>query len=85
MIIPLPFASLPNSLDPQTTKDGTPYGPMRYKEIVKECYYISHNINTSYNEALKISPSERELLIKMIAEDIKKQKEQIEKNLKNKN
>ena len=31
------FASGPSFLDPQQSKDGSAYGPKRYKELVKEC------------------------------------------------
>ena len=34
----LPFVSPQNFLDPQTDKNGKPYGPVRYKEIAKEKY-----------------------------------------------
>ena len=36
------FASGPNFLDPQLSNDGTPYGPKRYKEIVKETALYHH-------------------------------------------
>lgn len=74
-----PFASQVNFLDPQLTNDGKPYGPYRYKEIIRECYYISKTINTSYNDLLKITPIERQYLLSFIVEDINKEKEMIEK------
>ena len=55
-------------LDPLTYKDGTPYGPQRYKEIVKECWYISDQTNTSYADVLDLSYQERAYLIECIAE-----------------
>ena len=62
-------------------KDGKeiPYGPWRYKRIVEECYYISHQINTSYTDILKISPREREYMLEFLSEELKKQKESLEK------
>jgi hypothetical protein len=69
------YPSQGSFLDPQLTKDGKPYGPWRYKEIVKERYLISKNINTSYNEVGKITPVERKYLIEFLAEEIKKSKE----------
>lgn len=60
-------------LDPQTSKDGKPYGPARYKEIVKECWYISDQTNTSYADVLDLSYQERLFLIECIND---KQKEQ---------
>ena len=55
-----------NFLDPQTYKDGTPYGPKRYKEIVKECWYISDQLHTSYSDILDLSYQERIYLIECI-------------------
>ena len=57
-----------SSLDPQTTNNGQPYGPIRYKEIVKECWYISDNLNTSYTDVLNLSFQERVYLIECINE-----------------
>lgn len=55
-------------LDPRLSEDGTPYGPKRYKDIVKECWYVSDNTNTSYTDVLDISYLERMYLIKLIGE-----------------
>lgn len=60
------FASGPSFLDPQISKDGKAYGPKRYKEIVKECWYISDNLNTSYTDVLDLSFQERFYLIECI-------------------
>ncbi len=65
-----PFASGPSFLDPQISKDGKPFGPKRYKEIVKECWYISDHTNTSYTDVLDISFQERVYLIECINEKI---------------
>ena len=56
----------PNFLDPPISKDGKPYGPKRFKEIVEECWYISDNLNTSYTDVLDISFQERLYLIECI-------------------
>jgi hypothetical protein len=56
----------PSFLDPQLSKDGKPYGPKRFKEIVKECWYISDNLNTSYTDVLDLSFQERFYLIECI-------------------
>lgn len=72
------YPSQGSFLDPQTTKDGKPYGPVRYKEIVKERYLISKNINTSYNELGQITPAERKYLMEFIIEEIKKSNEIME-------
>jgi hypothetical protein len=62
------FASGPSFLDPQISKDGTPYGPKRYKEIVKECWYVSDNLNTSYTDVLNLAYQDRVYLIDCINE-----------------
>lgn len=49
----------PSFLDPQTSKDGRPYGPKRYKELVQECWYISDNLNTSYTDVLDLAYIDR--------------------------
>ena len=62
----LSFALGPSFLDPQTSNDGSPYGPKRFKEIVKECWYISDNLHTSYTDVLDLSYIERVYLIENI-------------------
>lgn|GEM_PF-2564011 len=69
------FASHLNFLDPQLTNDGKPYGPYRYKQIVKECYLISKNVNTSYIDVMKMTPQERNYLLEFIAEEIQRKQE----------
>ena len=74
------FVLGPNFLDPPLSKDGSPYGPKRYKEIVKECWYISDNTNTSYTDVLDISFQERVYLVECInnkQEETKKALEEI--------
>jgi hypothetical protein len=65
---PRSFASGPSFLDPQLSNDGTPYGPKRYKEIVKECWYVSDNLNTSYTDVLNLAYQDRIYLIDCINE-----------------
>lgn len=72
------FPSQGSFLDPQLTKDGKPYGPVRFKEIVRERYLISKNLNTSYNEIGQITPTERQYLIEFIAEEIKMSKKYLD-------
>lgn len=60
-------------MDPVLTSDGRPYGPIRFKEIVKERYLISKTINTSYNEIGEITPLERKYIAEFIIEEIKAQ------------
>ena len=73
------FASGPNFLDPLKTKDGQPYGPARYKQIVKECYLISRSIHTSYNDLMEITPTERTDLLQFMAEEARRSEEETEK------
>lgn len=75
-----PFASQLSFLDPQKTKDGKPYGPERFKQIVKERYLISKHTNSSYFDTGSITPTERDLLLQFISEDLQKTKEAIEKS-----
>ena len=62
----LSFASGPSFLDPQTSNDGSPYGPKHFKELVKECWYISDSLHTSYADVLDLSYAERVYLIEFI-------------------
>jgi len=57
------------------TSDGKPYGPARYKEIVKERYIISKNCHTSYVEIGKISPLERSYIMQLLIEELEKTKQ----------
>lgn len=72
-------------MDPQKTNDGKPYGPYRYKQIVKERYFISKHSNTSYVDTADITPAERTYLLEFISNDIKKQNEIIDKYKKERN
>jgi hypothetical protein len=65
------------------TDNGKPYGPWRYKQIVKESYVITKNTNTPYSDVLSMTPAEREYFIEFLAEDFKKQQEQMEQAKKN--
>lgn len=68
-----------NFLDPRLTSDGKPYGPIRYEEIVEECYAISKRIHTSYNDLKQITPLERTYLLQFIRRDIERENELREK------
>lgn len=67
-----------NFLDPLLTSDGKPYGPERFKQLVKEKYIISKNTNTSFVDVGKIIPAERDLIISFIIEDLEMNKRAIE-------
>ena len=79
MKLSLHFVSTAHFLDPILTKDGKPYGPARYKEIVKECFYISKNINTSYTDLMNITPLERRFMVEFLVDEAKKTQEIIDK------
>lgn len=76
------FASGPSFLDPQTSSDGTPYGPKRFKELVRECWYISDQTHTSYADVLDLSVAERIYLIRFINEKIENTNRALEENNK---
>jgi hypothetical protein len=57
------------------TSDGRPYGPVRFEQIVEECYTISSRIHTSYTDLVKISPLERTYLLKFIKRDLERENE----------
>lgn len=65
-------------MDPPKTKDGRDYGPIRFKEIVKERYLIAKNCHTSYLDVGKITPVERRYLIEFITDEARKTKEFLE-------
>lgn len=56
------------------TDDGKPYGPIRYKDIVRERYLISKHSNTSYDDTKSITPMERSYILEFIIEDLERQK-----------
>ena len=68
-----------NSLDPQKTNDGKPYGPIKYKEIVKERWLIAKNSNISYSDTGDMTPTERYYILEFISDEIKKTNEALEK------
>ena len=65
----------PSFLDPQTTSNGKPYGPYRYKQIIKECYIIAKNCNTPYTSLMDITPTEKNELLNLIIEENEKSQE----------
>ncbi len=69
-------------MDPAMTEDGKPYGPFRYKEIVKERYIISKYCNTSYTDLANVTPTERNYLLEFATEECDKAKE-IAEEMKN--
>lgn len=75
----VPFAQHQNFLDPVLTSEGKPYGPQRYREIIKERYYISKYTNSSYIDIGDINPTERRVLLEYIVEELQQQKDMIDK------
>lgn len=55
-------------LDPQLSKNGDPYGPKRFKELVRECWFISDQLHTSYKDVLDMSVTERIHIMSCIQE-----------------
>ena len=80
-VVSVPFFGSPqNFLDPKLTKDGKPYGPERYKSLVKNLYIISKNTYTSYTDLRdKITPSEMTALLNLIHEENEETKRYVEK------
>ena len=70
-------------MDPQLTEDGHPYGPKRYRDIVKERYYVSKYCNTSYNDVGDMAPLERRYVLEFITNELEKQKAAIEESKRN--
>lgn len=66
------FASHKNFFDPALTNDGRPYGPYRYKQIVREAYAISKNTSTSYADVMKLTPNERTYLLEFLDEEARR-------------
>lgn len=58
------------------TEEGKPYGPVRYKQIVNEIFYITQHTSTPYGDVLKMTPIERNYLIGFLIEHFKEQKRQ---------
>ena len=61
-----------NFLDPVSDSEGNPYGPTRYRELIKERYLISKHTHTSYNDVGEITPTERIYILQLISEEIQK-------------
>lgn len=80
-----PFDLLLNFLH-LPTKDGKPYAPELYKELVRECYIITKNTNTSYTDLMNITPTERHYLLEFIKEEfeqVKKMRDEQRAQLEN--
>ena len=60
------------------TESGEPYGPIRYKELVRERCYLAKSLNTSYIDTGKFTPLERKYMIQYLQEEYKKTQEALE-------
>ena len=56
-----------------------------FKKIVKERYFISRSINTSYSDVGKITPTERKYILEFISDEVKKTQDLIDKKTKGNN
>ena len=52
------------------TSDNEPVGQEQLQSIIKERYLISKNLHTSYSDIGKITPLERNQLVKLIVDDL---------------
>lgn len=65
--------------DPTKTSDGKIWAKERYLEIIKARQYISSRINTSYYDLGKITPFERDQILRCISDGDKATKEEIDR------
>ena len=65
-----PFWSTTHFLDLQFRKEDHKITSRLLNDIVQEGFYITKYTNTSYADLDKITPLERRMLIKFIADDI---------------
>ena len=73
-----PFDLHQSSIPPQLTDDGKPYGPTRYKELMREAYCIIKNTNVTYNDVLGMSPTERRMILSFLVDEAQKSKKALE-------
>ena len=65
-------------MGPLFDDDGNPTGPIEFERIVKERYFISKRLNTSYLDTGNITVLERNLLLKFISEEIEQEEKMVE-------
>ena len=75
-----PFDILTNFSGPLTTSDGKPYAPVRFKDLIKECYQISKNSGATYEEVLNMTFREKDYFIEFINEDFRSAQESIKES-----
>lgn len=74
------FAQHLNFLTPRLTNDGKPYGPIKFKQLVQDCYLISKNINTPYSDVLNMTPTERNYILNFLVEEAHKMQKELEES-----
>ena len=78
------FDTRQNFMDPQLTDDGRPYAPIRYSQLIQECYVISKQTNTPYTDVRdNMTPRERREILKLIYDEFKQSQERM-KEIRNK-
>ena len=75
-----PFDIQTNFSGPLTTSDGKPYAPIRFKDLIKECYQISKNSGATYEEVLNMTFREKDYFIEFINEDFKATEDSIKES-----
>lgn len=65
-----PFGSTTHFLDLLFTKEDHEVVAVMMENLIEERYYISKYTHTSYKDVDDITPFERKVLIKLIADDI---------------
>ena len=78
--IHLPFVQPLNFLDPLLTSNSKQYIETRLKDLIRGRYLISKYTHTSYLDAGKISPLERDYIIGFITDQIKAEQKAIQEN-----
>ena len=68
-----------NFFDQRFNEKGEPLTPLKYRSLVTERYVISSNINTSYEDVGKMTPTERHIILQMLKARADKLKEDAEK------
>lgn len=71
-------------MDPKLTSDGRPFSQFKVDDILRQSYIITRHCNTPYSDVLEMTPMERETLIGIIREELKKQDEALTKSAKSK-
>ena len=73
------FALQKSFLGQQLTFDGKPFGPIKYKELVREAYILAKHCNISYSEVMNMTPTERQYMLEFLKEDMDREKESLNK------